>query len=64
MIKYEYQPLSAEQYVQLADAAVRAKEKSQLEIAEIIIERMELDLFLIGSTTTQNNLNVNIEDPG
>jgi|DEB0MinimDraft_10_1074344.scaffolds.fasta_scaffold01724_7 hypothetical protein len=61
MLKYEYQPLTAQDYVALADVAVRAKEKNQLDIADIIMERMELDLVLIGSTTIQKERNVNID---
>lgn len=63
MIKYEYKPLSAEDYCNLADTAVRAREKHQTDIADLIMDRLEVDLVLIGSATTQNNLNVNIDPP-
>lgn len=58
MIQYNYTPLSANEYVSLADAAVRAREKQQEDVANLLLERLELDLSIIGMVTTSGDDNV------
>jgi hypothetical protein len=54
VIQYNYTPLSAEEYVTIADAAVRAREKKQEDVASLLLERLELDLSIIGMVTTNS----------
>lgn len=57
MIQYTYEPMTAEEYAKLADVAVRAREKNQEDIANLLMERIELDLSIIGMVTTTSGDN-------
>lgn len=64
MISIDYQQLSSDDYIKMAEAIIRARQDGHDEVADLIQDRMELDLQLIGIPTTQNNLKVNIDHPG
>jgi hypothetical protein len=49
--------MTAEEYAKLADVAVRAREKNQEDIANLLMERIELDLSIIGMVTTTSGDN-------
>jgi len=64
MITIAYEQLSSDDYIKMADAVIRARQMDQHEVANLIQDRMELDLELIGALTTQNYSDVNIDHPG
>jgi len=64
MITIAYQQLSSDDYIKMSEAIIRARQDGQDDVADLIQDRMELDLQLIGIPTTQNYSKVNIDHLG
>ena len=64
MITIAYQQLSSDDYIKMAEAIIRARQDGQDDVADLIQDRMELDLQLIGIPTTQNYSKVNVDHFG
>jgi len=61
MITLSYQQLSSDDYIKMAEAIIRARQDGHDDVADLIQDRVELDLQLIGMSPTYNNRNVNID---